>query len=285
MAQTTLAASFVHAPSLACTREHVYRTGMSRKRSRRASIDASSRPVRAVAYVRVSTDEQANGPRAQVDAIRRWAKREGIDIVATFTDEGVSGGAELDRRPGLQNALDAMDEHGARVLVAAKRDRLARDTMLAAMLERLVSRKGGTIATADGVSSEQTPEGQLMRTMVDAFAQYERALIRSRTSAALRAKRARGEKCSKDAHYGVAADGSKLVANPDELLAVRRILRLRADGVPFRRVVDEMNAAAKTDPRYRARGSKWHLNTVRRIVNRYQDGAVAPAANAVQQLR
>ena len=254
---------------------------MASRRTRSVTISATSRPVRAVAYIRVSTDEQSNGPRAQMDAIARWAKREGVELVATFTDEGVSGGAELDRRPALQMALDAMDEHGARVLVAAKRDRLARDTMLAAMLERLVNRKGGTIATADGVSCEQTPEGQLMRTMVDAFAQYERALIRSRTSAALRSKRARGEKCSKDAHYGAAADGSHLVANPDELLAVRRILRLRSEGVSYRRVVDEMNAAAAEDPRMRPRGSKWHLATVQRIIRRYHDGDVAPAAQGL----
>jgi DNA invertase Pin-like site-specific DNA recombinase len=201
-----------------------------------------------------------------------------VRVVAVFTDEGVSGGAELERRPALQDALDAMAEHGASILVAAKRDRLARDTMLAAMLERLVSRKGGRIVTADGVSSEQTPEGQLMRTMVDAFAAYERALIRSRTSAALRAKRARGEKCSNHSHYGVKAEGARLVANGDELAAVRRILDLRADGVSFRGVVAAMNAAAATDQRMRPRGVRWHLSTVQRIVARYEAGEIAPAA-------
>jgi DNA invertase Pin-like site-specific DNA recombinase len=249
--------------------------------ARRTAQVQGTKTTAAVAYLRVSTDEQSNGPKAQRDAIARWAKREGVTIVAWHCDEGVSGGAALDKRPQLQAAREAMAETGATVLVAAKRDRLARDTMLAAMLERLVTRKGGRIATADGVSCEDTPEGQLMRTMVDAFAQYERQLIRARTSSALRAKRSRGEKCSRDAHYGVAVQGSALVASKDEQVAVARILELRASGTTYRAIVEAMNNAAKTDQRMRARGARWHLATVQRIIKRYQNGDVAPAAAAL----
>jgi DNA invertase Pin-like site-specific DNA recombinase len=68
------------------------------------------------------------------------------------------------------------------VLVAAKRDRLARDVVVAATIERLVQDAGARIVTADGVSAEATAEGQLMRTLLDAFAQYERARVPARTS-------------------------------------------------------------------------------------------------------
>src|SRR5262249_29181206 len=53
---------------------------------------------------------------------------------------------------------------------------------------------GAKVITADGVAVEDTPEGQLLRGMLDLFAQYERALIRARTRAALAVKRSKGEK-------------------------------------------------------------------------------------------
>jgi len=46
-------------------------------------------------------------------------------------DRGVSGAAQLDRRPGLLAALDCLARHKATYLVAAKRDRFARDIVVA----------------------------------------------------------------------------------------------------------------------------------------------------------
>ena len=57
----------------------------------------------AIAYLRCSTDEQVDsraGLDAQLHAIRSWADKHGIELVATFSDEGVSGAAPLDKRPG-----------------------------------------------------------------------------------------------------------------------------------------------------------------------------------------
>lgn len=71
------------------------------------------------------------------------------------------------------------------MLVAAKRDRLARDVLTAALVERLCELKGGRIQTADGTGNVDGPEAALIRTLLDAFAAYERALIRARTKAAL----------------------------------------------------------------------------------------------------
>ena len=68
------------------------------------------------------------------------------------------------------------------VLVAAKRDRFARDVVVAATVERVAAKAGATVATADGMSAEDSPEGALLRTMVDAFAAYERAVIAARTA-------------------------------------------------------------------------------------------------------
>src|SRR5260370_30004876 len=58
----------------------------------------------AVAYVRVSTEEQNLGPEAQRAAIGAWAERHGVRIAATFEDR-LSGGTAPEDRPGLVAAL------------------------------------------------------------------------------------------------------------------------------------------------------------------------------------
>src|SRR5881392_2187057 len=89
----------------------------------------------AVAYLRVSTEEQSLGPEAQRDAITRWAAHERVRVIAWHTDSGVSGAADPESRPALLAALASLAEHRAGLLVAAKRDRLGRDVVATALLE------------------------------------------------------------------------------------------------------------------------------------------------------
>ena len=172
-------------------------------------------PKVAVGYLRVSTDEQSLGPEAQRAAIERWAQNQGVRVAAIFEDHGISGGAPAEKRPGLLAALSALRENAAGLLVAAKRDRIARDTVIAAMVEQAAGRVGATLTTADGSSDGTGPEGQLMRGIVYVFAAYERGVIRSRTRAALAVKRTRGERIG-GIPYGfkLAGDGVHLVPRP-----------------------------------------------------------------------
>lgn len=194
----------------------------------------------AVGYLRVSTDEQSLGPEAQRAAIERWAQTQGVRVAAIFEDHGISGGAPAEKRPGLLAALSALRENGAGLLVAAKRDRIARDTVIAAMVEQAAGRVGATLTTADGSSDGTGPEGQLMRGIVDVFAAYERGVIRSRTRAALAVKRTRGERIG-GIPYGfkLAGDGVHLVENQDEQAIRKRVRSLRAAGLSLRALTAE----------------------------------------------
>lgn len=148
----------------------------------------------AVAYLRVSTSAQELGPEAQRATITAWAAREGVTIVAWHCDHGVSGGAPMAQRPALLAAIADVGELRAEALVVARRDRLARDVMTAAIATRLVAAHGARITSTAGEGEGNDPASALMRTLVDAFAEYERALIASRTRAALAVKKARGER-------------------------------------------------------------------------------------------
>lgn len=220
---------------------------------------------RVVGYLRVSTEDQALGPEAQRAALVRWCSANGAELVATFEDRGVSGGAALDARPGMLAALDALADHGAGVLLVAKRDRLARDPMIAAMVEAAAERSGAHVVSAAGEGTDGAdPTSILMRRIVDAFAEYERLIIRARTKSALAVKSGRGERVGQ-VPFGarLAADGVHLEANPAELRVLELVRELRAEGLSIRAIADRLDADGVP-----ARGGRWHPTTVARLLDR-----------------
>lgn len=199
-------------------------------------------PKRAVAYLRVSTEDQRLGPDAQRATIEAWAAREGVVVVAWHVDQGVSGGTDGADRPGLVMALGELRAERAGVLVVAKRDRIARDVAVAAMIDRAVSSSGARVASAEGVGNGDSPADGFMRSILDAAAAYERSLIRARTRAALAVKKSKGERAG-EVPYGfrAQADG-RLEVDPDEQNVIVAVRELRAAGVSLRRIVAELEA-------------------------------------------
>jgi DNA invertase Pin-like site-specific DNA recombinase len=89
--------------------------------------------VKVVAYLRVSTDHQAErglGLQVQEQAIRKWARAGGHKVVLWTRDEGVSGSNGLDTRVGLLDALGGLKARGTEGLVVYRLDRLARDLIV-----------------------------------------------------------------------------------------------------------------------------------------------------------
>jgi hypothetical protein len=104
----------------------------------------------AIAYVRASKREQRLSPEAQGAAIESWAARERVPVAEWYIDHGVRGITPLELRPALCGALSAVRQYRSTVLVVAKRDRIARDVVLAASIERAVAMEGARIVSASG---------------------------------------------------------------------------------------------------------------------------------------
>jgi len=203
--------------------------------TRRPPVNART----AVAYLRVSTDDQKLGLDAQRALVTAWVGREGVTVAAWFTDE-LSGGLDLADRPALLAALAALRAERAGVLVVAKRDRLARDVVSAALVERAAAAAGARVQSASGEGNGDSPADAFLRTVVDGAAQYERALIRGRTKAALAALRARGQRAGA-VPYGFAADAAgKLSPDAGEGAVIAAVRDLRAAGTSLRGVVAEL---------------------------------------------
>jgi site-specific DNA recombinase len=206
-----------------------------------------SKPARnprlAVCYVRVSRDDQKLGPEAQRAAVEAWAAREGVSVVASHTDQGVCSVTPIDQRPGLVAALASLRAHGAGILLVAKRDRIARDVVLTAMVERATRASGAVVVSAAGEGNGDTPADGFMRTVIDGAAQYERALIRARTKAALKAKSAKGERAGELAYgFRLAADGVHVEPDQAEQAVLAVVAELRGAGLSQRAIVAQLAA-------------------------------------------
>ena len=203
----------------------------------------TANPLLAVAYVRVSKDDQKLGPEAQRASIEAWAAREGVQVAAWHVDQGVCSVTPIDGRPGLVAALASLREHGAGVLVVAKRDRIARDVVLTAGVERAAAQAGAAVVSAAGEGNGSTPADGFMRTVIDGAAAYERALIRARTKAALGAKAAKGERTGELAYgFRLAADGVHVEPDQAEQAMLAVVRELRAGGLSHRAIVAELGA-------------------------------------------
>jgi DNA invertase Pin-like site-specific DNA recombinase len=198
----------------------------------------------AVAYLRASTSVQELGPEAQRAQIEAWASREGVRIATWHVDSGISGASAIEDRPGLAAALASLREHGAGLLVFAKRDRLARDVVIAATIERAAASAGARLVSADGTGNGDSPADAFMRTILDGAAAYERALIRARTKAALAAKAARRERISGQVPYGfrLSSDSVRLEEDAAEQAVLAVVRTLREAGLSHMAIVRELAA-------------------------------------------
>ena len=218
----------------------------------------------AVAYIRVSTDEQTLGLEAQRQAITGWAQRDGVSILRWCEDVGISGGAEMEDRLGMLAALAAVRELKADVLVAAKSDRIARDVYVAEVIKRELRLAGARLDLVEGICGDD-PFSEMAATVMDAAARLERKLIAARTKAALAVKKAKGERVSRFLPYGyqLGADGQRMDSNPAEQAALARMVELRKEGLGGRRI-----AAVLVAEGFQPRGASWHPITVQRMADR-----------------
>jgi DNA invertase Pin-like site-specific DNA recombinase len=228
----------------------------------------SESKLKAIGYLRVSTDKQAEsglGLEAQREQITACAARLNLPAVTFFTDAGTSGSLGIEDRPALLEAVTALKR--GECLLVAKRDRLGRDVVAVAMIERLVSKRGARIVSAAGEGTETNsddPAGILMRRLIDSFAEYERLIIGSRTRAALAAKRRRGERISRHAPYGFQFAGGRVIPEASEQTTLRQIRSQRVAGFSLQRIADELNSSG-----CRTRnGAMWRFQYVQSALRR-----------------
>ena len=237
---------------------------------------------KAVGYIRVSTQEQANegvSLAAQEARIRAYCTVAGLELVAMIREEAVSGSVPLARRPAGTELVLTVARRQAAHVVAVKLDRLFRDAVDALEQSRAWDRAGVALHLVDcggQAIDTRSAVGRMFLTMLAACAELERNLTAERTAAALAHKKSNREAYS-PTPYGFDREGARLVENPAELAAVERIRELAAAGASLRGIARELAAegiAAK-------RGGRWHPQSVAEILRNNLYG-IAPVVGVAE---
>ncbi|MCP4968099.1 MAG: recombinase family protein [bacterium] len=189
---------------------------------------------RVATYARVSTEEQASEEATSLDEQQKktdaYAISKDAEVVDRFTDD-VSGSISLADRPGGAELLSAARSGQFDLVVVAKLDRFSRNLVAGtADLQKLKSHGIGVVFLDFGVDTS-TPTGELMLSVMLAFADFERKRIRERMTDG-RAGRARLGKWSGGRPpygYRIGAEG-RLELDPDEAPVVEHIFALAAAG-------------------------------------------------------
>lgn len=182
--------------------------------------------MRTLIYTRTSTRDQELGHSAQESHCREYARAHGLTVAGVYKDH-VSGGIAPAKRAGFMQLLDALNKND--VLLTLKRDRLGRDVVHNAVAESLVKRQGARVVTLDCASGDD-PSAMFMRCVIDAVAQYERALIQQRTRVALAEKRMRGEVCGTPPRGYRKDEQGRAVVDERECEMIERVRVWRGEG-------------------------------------------------------
>jgi site-specific DNA recombinase len=125
----------------------------------------------ALIYARVSTEEQGRGYSlpTQIAAAEKRALDRGYEVAGVFTDEHT--GTEFDR-PGLSALYEALTVTGADIVLAHDIDRIGREVVVQAVIEREIEHAGARLEYVQG-DYQDTPEGDLLKAVKGGIAAYE----------------------------------------------------------------------------------------------------------------
>ena len=153
-------------------------------------MPAASKPKRVALYLRVSTDRQTVENQRQ--ALEEVARHRGWEIVATYSDKGISGMKGRKDRPEFDRLLSEAARGKFDVVMAFALDRIGRS--LADLLHtiRHLEECKVDLFIDKQMLDTTTPQGKLLFAVTGAFAEFERDMIIHRVNAGLARARARG---------------------------------------------------------------------------------------------
>ena len=231
--------------------------------------------VRAILYARFSPRKNAaecDSVDRQLAALREYCAEHGIEVMAEYSDEALSG-ADHDR-PGLWDAVHSLKRGW--VLIVRNIDRLARDAMLAMVIEDKITRKGCSILSTengDSVDRDEDPTAKFTRTVLHAVAELDRQIRNARTRAGMLRNQRNGRRQSAVVPYGWKSDPdsdlneygrpSGMLHDDAEQRAIERMRELRASGQSYRQICETL-----TTEGHPPRGGGWHPGSVQRILKR-----------------
>jgi DNA invertase Pin-like site-specific DNA recombinase len=208
-------------------------------------MSGKRKQLEAVAYLRTSSranvGEGKDSEARQRRAIEGYARRAGCKIVDWFYDAAVSGADPIEARPGFAAALTRVNSNGARTIIVETAHRFARDLMVQEVGFRMLQDLGITLIAADSPSSfvEDTPTAKMVRQILGAVAEFDKAMTVAKLKGGRERKRRREGKCEGRKSYAESNPG---------MVALAKSLRAGGRRVSLREVAAGLAAAGYVAP-------------------------------------
>jgi site-specific DNA recombinase len=191
--------------------------------------------TRAIAYIRVSTDKQADKGHsllAQQEKVNAYASLYDLDIIDYVIE---TGSAKNLNREGLQGALAQIKAGQADALIVVKLDRLTRSVADLGYLVETYFSKAGLLSVSEQIDT-RSASGRLVLNVLASVSQWEREAIAERTTAVKQSMKANGLYCGGLVPYGQMLVSGQLVTNPQEQAIITRAKALKSEGHSLRSI-------------------------------------------------
>ncbi len=184
--------------------------------------------IKALAYLRTSSAANVGADKdsetRQRVAINAFAARSGYEVVESFYDADVKGADHVSDRPGFSAMLERIAGNGVRTIIVETASRFARDLIVQETGWRMLRDQGIALIAADSPDAflDDTPTAVLIRQVLGAVSQFEKAML----VAKLKGARERKAKA-----LGVKTIvGRKRETKPEIIALARQLARARPKG-------------------------------------------------------
>lgn len=201
-------------------------------------------PRYAAAYIRVSTDDQAElSPDSQLEEIRKYAQREGLLLLGdhVYIDAGISG-KKADRRPEFMRMIAQAKEPACpfSVILLWKYSRFARNQEESIFYKSILRSKCGIEVVSVTEPLIAGPFGSLIERIIEWMDEFYSIRLSQEVKRSMTVNAQRG-KLQASPSFGYRAEGGKLIPLPEEAAHVRRIFDSFVAGAGLWNIAKELN--------------------------------------------
>lgn len=229
-----------------------------------ADVSGESSRLRVAAYCRVSKDsERLNGSfDNQVDYYTRViGENPEWECAGIYSDHAISG-LRKEQREGFKRLISDCEKGRVDIVLTKSVSRFARNTVDLLETVRHLKDMGVDVRFEREGIRTLSAEGEVMLTLLAAFAQLESESISENIKWAVRKRMAEGITNGRHRIYGYRWEGFELAINEDEAASVRRIFAEFLAGRHVAWILRDLNADGIPSPC----GTSWNKTTVSYIL-------------------
>jgi DNA invertase Pin-like site-specific DNA recombinase len=161
----------------------------------------------------------------QKDAVEAYASANSIEIVGEFYDAAVKGSDAVDERPDFQKMLTAIAGNGVRTILVETANRFARDLIVQETGYRFLQKRGIELMAVDspGMFLDDTPTAVLVRQILGAVAQFEKAALVAKLAGARKRLGKPGGKPAMEITHPAVIERVRQLRDTDPMMTLRAI--------------------------------------------------------------